>query len=129
LQNQSDGLTRYLVVSVILANCLILLVIFYETLYKTGDSWSETILGIGQGIGSSVAVSIAVVSTWEVVLLLSERYRQKRYNEGKSEGKSEGKNEALDRVKEILERTGIKLPPETRKELFGEGSEETPPQG
>ena len=121
MQNQSDGLTRYLVVSVILANCLILLVIFYETLYKTGDSWSETILGIGQGIGSSVAVSIAVVSTWEVVLLPSERYRQKRYNEGK--------NEALDRVKEILERTGIKLPPETRKELFGEGSEETPPQG
>ncbi len=48
LQNQSDGLTRYLVVSVILANCLIVLVIFYETLYKTGDSWSETILGIGQ---------------------------------------------------------------------------------
>ena len=85
----------------------------YEILYKTGDSWARTIIGIGQGVGSSVAVTVIVFANVEVVVLLAQMFRKKRFNEGRElghrEGRELGQEEKLQRVKEAFERFGIEV--------------------
>ncbi len=134
--DRSDGITHYLVVSVILTICLSVLFILYEILYNTGDTGLETAVAIAQDMAASLGISLIVVSTWEVLLLPSEKYRQKRFNEGKEEGIQEGRNEGRvegrdeerSRVRRILEQSGIELTPEVRKRMFGEDSEDKPSQ-
>ncbi len=77
----------------------------YEILYNTGDSWARTIIGIGQGVGSSVAVTVIVFANVEVVVLLAQMFRKKQFNEGRKLGQEE----KLQRVKEAFERFGIEV--------------------
>ena len=147
--DRADGITHYLVVSVVLTNCLSVLFALYEILYNTGDTGLETAVAIAQGMAASLAISIIVVSTWEVLLLPSEKYRQKRFNQGKEEGiqeglqkgkiqgraegrvegRTEGRAEELSRVQQILEQSGIELTPEVRKRMFGDDPEGNSSQG
>ena len=143
--DRSDGITHHPVVSVVLTNCLSILFALYEILYNTSDTGLETAVAVAQGMAASLAISIIVVSTWEVLLLPSEKYRQKRFNQGKeegiqeglqkgkiqgrAEGRVEGRTEELSRVQQILEQSGIELTPEVRKRMFGDDSEGNSSQG
>ncbi len=79
----------YLVLFVLLVVSLTGLVVWYEVFYDTGDTWPETIKSIGQGIGAAVAVAITILAMLELAMLISERYKAKRFAEGRAEGRGE----------------------------------------
>ena len=89
----------YLVLFVLVVLGLSGLAAWYEIFYDTSDTWPETIKAIGQGIGSAVAVAIALIAILELAMLISERYRAKRYAEGRAEGLEEGRAEGLEEGK------------------------------
>jgi uncharacterized membrane protein len=121
---KSDGLTLYFILSVALVNCLTVLVVWYEIFLSPARSWPETATAIGQGVGASLAVTLMIFANVEVAMLLSERYRMKRFNEGKQEGKQEERN----RIREILKQSNVILDPNIEDSLFG-ASENHPDQG
>ena len=63
------------------------LVAWHKASSKGTDYWPDTLIGIGQTI-SSLTIGIAAVSyiITEVVVVLSEWYREWRYNKGVADG-------------------------------------------
>ena len=76
---------RYLILFVVLVVYLTGLAVWYEAFYYTKDSLPKTIKSIGQEIGSAVATGIAVIAILALVVLISERYKQRRYEEGRAD--------------------------------------------
>ena len=70
---------QFLVVTVLVA--------WYKASSRGASSWPDTLIDIGQTI-SSLTVGIAAVSyvVTEVVVVLSEWYREWRYNKGVADG-------------------------------------------
>ena len=67
------------------------LVIWYEVFVNTGDNGYETFMAIGRGASPFVVVIAGqTVILVEALFMLSERYLQRRYRQGKAEGLSEG---------------------------------------
>ena len=79
------------------------LVVWHKASSKGADSWPDTLIDIGQTI-SSLTIGIAAVSyiVTEVVVVLSEWYREWRYNKGVADGiaKTHKKWEAWNRRRE-----------------------------
>jgi hypothetical protein len=59
--------TRYLVASAAIVWVLIGFIAWYEIGYNERDSLLDTIVAIGQGAGSAVAVTIVILASMEVV--------------------------------------------------------------
>ena len=108
-----DYENRYLVISVVLVLALTGLVAWYEVAYRTMDSWPETVTSIGQGVASAIAVVVTILASVEVIMLFSEKYKARRFEEGREEGKNEGRlverQEHQNRLNEAYERFGIVL--------------------
>ena len=67
------------------------LVAWHKASSKEANSWRDTLIGIGQTV-SSLTLGIAAVSyiVTEVVVVLSEWYREWRYNRGFADGSAQG---------------------------------------
>ena len=80
-------------------------------------------MAIGQGIGISVAVTIVVFADVEAVVLISERYRKKRYYEGvekEREAQRKRRAEAYERFGVYMD--GVRVLPDTPEvQMFLEG--------
>ena len=87
MPDQADGLTKYLVVSVIMAWTISVLFALYELFYRT-VAWPKTAAAIALGMAASVAITILLMATGDVILLISERYKERRYQEGLAEGEA-----------------------------------------
>ena len=59
--------------------------------------------------------------------MISERYKQMRFNAGREVGREEGREAGRQaerkRIKEILEQDGVELPPDLKELLFGKPEE------
>ena len=99
---------RFLVPYVILLLALTGLIIWYEVVYATEDSWPDTIKAIGEGMSSSVSATFIIFATVEgtayMVLALmrlrklreeEEEKRKQWREEGLREGREEGREEGL----------------------------------
>ena len=93
---------RYLIPYVILLLFLTGLDIWYEVAYRTEDSWPETIVSIGQGVSSAVAVTFTIFATVEgmiyMVIAMGRLKQLKKESEAKQEealkkGREEGRQE------------------------------------
>ena len=100
-----DYENRYLVISVVLVLALTGLVAWYEVAYRTMDSWPETVTSIGQGVASAIAVVVTILASMEVIMLFSEKYKARRFEEGRLVERQEHQN----RLNEAYERFGIVL--------------------
>ena len=105
MPNQPEAHTLYFVLSVVLVNCLIALVAWYEIFYNLNEPWPKTVMAIGQGIGISVAATIVVFADVEACILLAQMFRRKQFNQGKAEGREEQRS----RLKEAYQRFGIEV--------------------
>ena len=66
------------------------LVAWYEVSFRTGDNPLETFIAIGNGSSPFVIlVAAETVFLVEVFRMLSERYLQRRFKEGRAEGQAE----------------------------------------
>ena len=88
----------------------------------------DTAIGVGAGIAISLAVTIVTFAHWELIRMISERYKRIRYEqaleEGKKLGRVEGRKEAGKRFEEFLLHSGFELTEEDKARLFGEQEEE-----
>jgi hypothetical protein len=73
-----DHENRYLIVSVGLVLILLTIIAVYEIAFQTDDSPFKTILAIGQGISSAVAVAVTGIPLWEVCMIFAEKYKARR---------------------------------------------------
>ena len=80
---------RYLIPYVILLLSLAGLDIWYEVAYRTEDSWPETVVSIGQGVSSAVAVTFTIFAAVEgmvyMVLAMGRLKQLKKESEAKQE--------------------------------------------
>ena len=142
-----DKLTFDFILAVIITDCLVGFFVWYEVIYNVGDSRVATAVGIGAGIAISLAVTVVVFAHWELVRMISERYKRLQYEEGRKEGleegkkmgreagrqegrqegrkegREEGRKEERERLAEFLHQTGIELSQEDKQRLFGEGEQ------
>jgi DNA integrity scanning protein DisA with diadenylate cyclase activity len=81
---------RYLVASAILVWVVLGLLALYEIYLIDDDSGLETLLAVIQWAGSSVAVTVIIIATSEVIMLAA-RINRKRFNEGLEKGREEGR--------------------------------------
>jgi hypothetical protein len=100
---------RYLVPYVVLLWALTGLDIWYEVSFRTEDSWLETAVSVGQGIGSAVAVTFLIFATVEgmayMVIAMARLRKLRRENEEKQEearkkGLEEGREKGLEEGRE-----------------------------
>ena len=83
---------RYLAASAILVWVVLGLFALYEIFLIDDDSGLETLLAVIQWTGSSVAVTVIIIATFEVIMLAA-RYNQRRFNEGIEQGMEKGREE------------------------------------
>ena len=88
-----DHETGYLTLSVILVLFFICLAAWYEIDYRYTDSPLETAAAIIQWISAAIALTITILATWEVVMIFAERYRARRFEEGREKGRKESNAE------------------------------------
>ena len=105
---------RFLIPYVILLLALTGLIIWYEVVYVTEDSWPDTIKAIGEGMSSSVSATFIIFATVEgtayMVLALMrlrklreeeeekrKQWREEGLREGREEGLREGREEERQR--------------------------------
>ena len=126
-----DRLTFDFILAVIITDCIVGFFVWHEVLYNTGDTGLETAIGIGAGIAISLAVTIVIFAHWELIRMISERYKRLRFEAGlkqgleegkklgREEGRKEGRKDAERRFEEYLGRVGIELSKDERERLFG----------
>ena len=120
-----DHENRYLIVSVGLVLILLMIIAVYEIAFQTDDSPFETILAIGQGISSAVAVAVTGIALWEVCMIFAEKYRARRFEEGRKEGHKEGREQGRQNERRAWEQWNAR-----RLEALAKGEpfdEPTPP--
>ena len=84
-----DHENSYLFVSVVVVLCLTGVIAWYEVAYRVEDTLPETILAIGRGFSTAIAVTLTAVATWEVAAMFAEKYRARRFKEGREAGREE----------------------------------------
>ena len=76
--------------------------IWYETDRRTNDDVLETVVEIVVGTGqagiAAATCTAGIAAMSEVIMILSERYRARRYAEGLAEGRAEGLVDAVERA-------------------------------
>ena len=126
---------RFLIPYVILMLLLSGLVIWYETAYRTEDSWPETVIAIGQGISSVVSVTFIFFATVEgvaymVLALMRLRELRKEKEEKLEEGLQKGLEQGLEQGIEQGREQGIEQGIEQgREQGLEQGREEGREQG
>ena len=129
LLTRLDKLTFDFILAVIITDWLVGFFIWYEVIYNEGDSGLATTVGIGAGIAISLAVTVVIFAHWELVRMISERYKRMRFEEGRRLGREEGKEAARKAYKQRLERflseSGIELTDADRNRLLSEAEEAT----
>ena len=125
-----DNLTFDFVLAVIITDCLIGFFIWYEVFYRASDTGLETAVGVAAGFAISLAVTIVTFAHWELIRMISERYKRIRYEQGLEEGKKlgrkEARKEARERVEAFLSASGLELTSEDKRRLLGDEVEENP---
>jgi hypothetical protein len=94
-----DHENTYLFVSVVLVICLTGVIAWYEVEHKIEDTLPETILAIGQGFSTAVAITLTAIATWEVAMMFAEKYRARRFEEGREIGRKEGREIGREEVR------------------------------
>ena len=89
-----DYETRYVIASVAMVVLFTCVAAWYETDYREADSLSETVAAIFQWLSPAIALTITILAVWEVFMVLADRLRAKRYEEGRQEGLREGRQDA-----------------------------------
>ena len=72
-----DHESRYLVLSVVIAQVVIGWVLWYEIAIEDADSLPATITAIGYGVSAAVAIAILTLGTWEVIMVIARRLRER----------------------------------------------------
>ena len=116
--------TRYLIASAALVWGLTGLLGWYEIGYNGKDSLLDAIVAIAQGVSTAVAVTIATLASIEVVMIFAERYRQRRFKEGRQEGIEIGRLEGTDEERRAWEAWNERR---LQAEANGEPFNEPPP--
>ena len=110
-----------------MVDSLIAMIVWYEVFYNVNDTLPETLMSIAQGVGVAVAIVLVTFANLEVAMLLSERYRNARFNAGievgMERGVEKGREEERNRIREALRQSGVEITPELEKSLFGETGE------
>ena len=71
------------------------LVIWYEVSSYAAGPWPRVIIAIGQATGPwTIAVAAESIIASEAVMWVSEKYKRRRYMQGRAEGRAEGSAEA-----------------------------------
>ena len=78
------------------------LAVWYEVWYRGTDSPLETAAAIIQWVGPAIALAVATLAYREAIMVFAERYKAKRFAEGRKQGREEGREEG--RVEERSER-------------------------
>ena len=132
-----DKLTFDFILAVIITDWLVGFFIWYEVIYNEGDSGLATTVGIGAGIAISLAVTVVIFAHWELVRMISERYKRMRFEEGRRLGREEGREEGIEvgreaarkaykqRLDRFLSESGIELTDADRERLLGETEDAT----
>lgn len=85
---------RYLIPYVILMLTLTGLDIWYEVAVRTGDSWPETLLAIGNGASSAVSTTFITFATVEAVIyMVLAMWRLKKLQKDSEEKQAEARRE------------------------------------
>ena len=85
-----DHERTYVFISVVIILLSIGVAAWYETDYIDKDSWPETVASIFQWLSPAIALSITILALREVGMVLAERYKAQRYEEGRQQGRQEG---------------------------------------
>lgn len=116
---------RYLIPYVMLLLSLTGSDIWYEVAYRTEDSWPETIVSIGQGVSSAVAVTFTIFATVEGMIYMVLAMGRLKQLKKEVEEKEEKAQEALKKgLEEGLTKGLEKGREEGREEGRLEGREE-----
>ena len=102
-------LTAYVLLYVVLVDCLIALFVVYEIFLNTDDSWEQTVVNIAYGVSAAVAVTIVVFANVEVVRLLARMYDERRFKEGLEKGVEREREAQSKRRAEAYERYGVEI--------------------
>ena len=98
---------RYLIPYVLLLLALAGLGIWYEVSYITEDSWPETVMSIGQGISSAVAVTFTVFAAVEgTVYMVIAMARLRKLREEHEERQEEARKKGLEEGREAGRKEG-----------------------
>ena len=80
MPSRSEEITAFIIMSVILANCLTALAVWYEIYYYIDDNGPETIKAILLDAAAAAAVTILFMGTVNIMMLLSnyvlDQYRR-----------------------------------------------------
>ncbi len=85
--------TSYLVAFVLLVTAFMPAAVWYEVWYQTGNTLLETVAAVILWTGSAIALAVAILAYREAIMVFAERYRTRRYKEGREEGREEGRAE------------------------------------
>ena len=80
----------YLLASVVLVWIFLVAAAVYETLYNVKQAPLETSTAIIQWVGPAIGLTIAILATRGVILVLAQRYRERRNREEREAGRKEG---------------------------------------
>ena len=84
-----DHETSYLVASVLLVTAFMAAAVWYEVWHRGSDSPLETAAAVIRWVGPAIALAVAILAYREVIMVFAERYKAKRYKEGREEGRRE----------------------------------------
>ena len=94
-----DNETSYLVASVLLVTAFMPVAIWYEVWYRGSGSPLETAAAVIQWVGPAIALAVAILAYREAIMVFAERYKARRYEEGREEGRKEGRREAFEEMR------------------------------
>lgn len=72
-----DHEVRYLVLSVVIALSVSGWILWYEIAVEDADSLPATITAVGHGVSAAVAVAIFTLASWEVIMVIAKRLRER----------------------------------------------------
>lgn len=67
--------------------------VWYEVWYRGSDSPLETAAAVIQWVGPAIALAVAILAYREAIMVFAERYKARRFAEGREEGREEGRKE------------------------------------
>lgn len=96
-----EEFSLYLLATVLVADLLTAVAVWYEIYYVTDDSNAETVKAIFLNAAAATAVAILLVGTVETVMVLHklilEKYLNNRFIEGLAQGEARGREEGREK--------------------------------
>lgn len=121
---------KYLIPYVILLLTLTGLDIWYEIAHRTGDSWPETLIAIGNGASSAVSVTFILFATVEgIVYMVLAMWRLRKLREENEQKLKAAEEAAKEATKEAVQAAVNESLEKGREQGREEGREEGREQG